>query len=219
MAILLYEVAGAGDIRPSPYCWRTRWALAHKGLDFDIRPLAYTQIATIGDGSHRRVPVIEHDGFVIADSFAIALYLEATFPDRPSLFGSARGIDYARFLNDWTETAIHDPSFAWVVHDMFSRLQPRDQAYFRASREGFLGRSLEAAQDGREAGLPAFRAGLQPLRIRITASPFLGGEAPDYADYVVASAFRWLATVSDFHVLAEDDAIGGWLDRLKTLRG
>jgi hypothetical protein len=34
--IILYELAGANaDLRFSPYCWRSRLALPHEGLDFE----------------------------------------------------------------------------------------------------------------------------------------------------------------------------------------
>jgi hypothetical protein len=36
MARTLYDLAGADpDLRFSPYCWRTRLALAHKGLEVE----------------------------------------------------------------------------------------------------------------------------------------------------------------------------------------
>ena len=39
MAIELYDLAGAEDDRRfSPYCWRIKLALAHKGLEFETIP-------------------------------------------------------------------------------------------------------------------------------------------------------------------------------------
>lgn len=217
--MILYEVAGEDDIRPSPYCWRARWALLHKQIEFEVRPLAYTAIGTIGDGRFRRVPVLEHEGTLLAESFDIALYLDTAFPDRPRLFRGESGTAFARFLDGWTETAIHDPTFGMVVADMWRHLKPVDQGYFRTSREGFLGCGLEAAEEGRELRLPAFQAGLAPLSSLLENQAFLGGEGPDYGDYIVASAFRWLAVVSDFAVVPADGPISGWLKRLETLRG
>ena len=38
MTIIMHDLAGADpDLRFSPYCWRIRFALAHKGLP--VRPL------------------------------------------------------------------------------------------------------------------------------------------------------------------------------------
>ena len=39
MALKLFELVGAESNRPfSPYCWRIRMALAHKGLDAELVP-------------------------------------------------------------------------------------------------------------------------------------------------------------------------------------
>ena len=41
MAITLYDLAGADEHRRfSPYCWRTKMALAHKGLAFTTDSVA-----------------------------------------------------------------------------------------------------------------------------------------------------------------------------------
>ena len=55
MAIKLYDLAAAEDDRRfSPYCWRVKMALLHKGLDFET-----IAVALHGEGSHRAVQV-EH---------------------------------------------------------------------------------------------------------------------------------------------------------------
>ena len=43
MARHLFELVGTDTDRPfSPYCWRTRMALAHKGLDTTSIPWRFT---------------------------------------------------------------------------------------------------------------------------------------------------------------------------------
>ena len=37
------------------------------------------------------MPIIEDNGRVVNESFDIALYLERTYPDKPSLFGGPGG--------------------------------------------------------------------------------------------------------------------------------
>ena len=50
MALIFYERVGHEGRRPSPFSWRIRYALAHKGLDFEVRPVrfAYTLAAVAG---------------------------------------------------------------------------------------------------------------------------------------------------------------------------
>ena len=42
--IKMYDLAGADEKRRfSPYCWRIRMALAHKGLDVECMPWRFTE--------------------------------------------------------------------------------------------------------------------------------------------------------------------------------
>ena len=69
MAIKLYDLAGAeADRRFSPYCWRTKMALAHKGLDFETIPWHFTDKSAIAFSGSERVPVIVDDETSVADS-------------------------------------------------------------------------------------------------------------------------------------------------------
>ena len=47
MALIFYERVGHEGRRPSPFSWRIRYALAHKGLDFEVRPVRFADVGTI----------------------------------------------------------------------------------------------------------------------------------------------------------------------------
>ena len=117
MSIVLYDLCGEGDVRFSPYCWRTKMALAHKGLAFETRPTPFTAIPTIADGTQKTVPVIEDKGRIVRDSFDIAVYLEETYPDRPSLFGGPGGQGAARFVENWCRVGIQSLLTGLIVAD------------------------------------------------------------------------------------------------------
>ena len=90
MAITMYDLAGAeAERRFSPFCWRAKMALAHKGLAVETVPWRFTEKDKLPQPNAGRVPVIVDDGRVVHDSTAIADYLEERYPDRPSLFGGA----------------------------------------------------------------------------------------------------------------------------------
>ena len=92
MALRLYDLAGAEpERRFSPYCWRIKMALAHKGLSFDTVPWRFTEKDVIAFSGQGRVPVLVDDDRVVFDSWTIATYLEDTYLDRPSLFGGRAG--------------------------------------------------------------------------------------------------------------------------------
>ena len=220
LAIVLYDLCARDTARRfSPHCWKARMALAHKGLDFETRATPFTKIREIGDGFSPTVPVIDDGGKLVRDSFDIALYLEATYPDRPTLFGGEGGKASARFVESWALTTVHPPMMGLIVKDIHDRLGDDDQTYFRENREKRMGRTLEEAQAGREERLEAWRAGLQPLRHMLGRQPFIGGDAPLFADYIVFGPLQWARVISPFRLLAEGDPVAVWFERCLDLHG
>lgn len=218
MAIVMYDLAGAEPtLRFSPYCWRTRMALAHKGLAVETIPWCFTEKDVIAFSGQGRVPVIRDGDRVVFDSGTIAEYLEDTYPDRPSLFGGAGGRAFARFINAWADSMMLGGVARLIVKDIWDVVDPKDQAYFRESREARFGMTLEAVQEGREARLPQFRALLQPVRMVLGKQRWLGGETPSYGDYIVFGTLQWPRCASRFELLAADDPIAGWRERMLDL--
>ncbi|HJM90779.1 MAG: glutathione S-transferase family protein [Alphaproteobacteria bacterium] len=217
MAIVFYDLAGQDQRNFSPFCWRTRMALAHKGLDYEHRGVAFTAIKNVGGPDYRTVPIIEDDGQLVGDSNAIAEHLEAQYPDRPSLFGGAAGRGLCNFVHGWTNSVVHAGVAPLVLMDIYAHVRTEDKDYIRASREKIFGRPLEEIQAGREDRVEAFRAVLTPLRLTVRRQAFLGGETPNYADYIVFGAFQWARTISDFRILAEDDPVFAWFLRVGEL--
>jgi glutathione S-transferase len=215
VAVILYDLAGAEpERRFSPFCWRTKMALAHKGLEVETVPWRFTEKDKLPQPNQGRVPVIVDDGRVVHDSTAIAEYLETHYSDLPSLYGDAAGGALTRFVQNWTETVLQPALIGFVVLDICRHSAPQDQAYFRQSREERFGTTLENVVKDRAARLPAFRDSLAPLRRTVERQPFLAGQAPAYADYVVFGAFQWARAISDFELLAPDDPIAAWRGRL-----
>ena len=191
MTITLYDLAGAeADRRFSPFCWRTKMALAHKGLDAETVPWRFIEKDKLPSPNQGRVPVICDGERVIHDSTSIADYLDETYPDRPALFGGEAGRGLVRFVQNWTETVLHIGLIRLVLLDIYRHLDLENQAYFRQDREKRFGTTLE---------------------------DFVSGRSPAYADYVVFGAFQWARAVSDFEVLAADDPVEAWRGRMLDL--
>ena len=207
--IELYELAGQDPaLRFSPYCWRTRMALAHKGLHAKITPWHFGERRLPGGGSE--VPVLVDDGEVIADSTAIARYLEDAYPTGPSLFGSETGEAHAAFIMAWTDQVLHPALFPLVAPDIAQHIKPEALADWRAAREQRLGMSLEQAAGERDTFLAGAQEVLGPLRSVLEKQAFIGGAEPTYADYAVFGAFQWVRCGSGREILAEDDPIYAW---------
>jgi len=219
-AIKMYDLAGADPNRRfSPYCWRTRMALAHKHLTAETIPWRYCDKPAIAHSGLDRVPVVEDGDRVVGDSWAIANYLEDTYPELPSLFGGAAARATARFVNSWADMVQNAGIATFVAFDVVRHLDPRDQDYFRQSRSQRFGMPLDQFCANREGRVGGFRQTLEPLRMTLKAQPFLGGSAPLYPDYIVFGGFQWARTISDFALIEADDPIAAWRERMLDLFG
>ncbi len=215
MTIVLHDLAVRNDVRLSPYCWRARFALEHKGLDYRTVPTGFTGIPRIAGGSQKTVPVIEDGQRMVADSWAIANYLEDTYPDRPPLFGGGVGRAYALFVQGWMASHVLLPALKTILPDIHAAVLPEDREYFRQSREKRFGTTLEEFTAGPlEGRLAAVRAALEPIRTGLKEQLFLSGAAPLYADYTAAGFFMWWRAVSSARLLEAGDPIAPWLERM-----
>jgi glutathione S-transferase len=215
MPLKLFELVGTDNARPfSPFCWRTRMALAHKGLSAESIPWCFTEKGAIAPHQSEKVPVLLDGETSVVDSWVIANYLEDSYPDRPSLFGGEGGRAICRMMNWWGDIAVVGGMFPLIVADIPSHLKPADAAYFRKTREARFGKPLEDVVAGRDKSVESFRKGLEPMRLTLNTQAYLGGDAPNYADYIVFGGFQWARLVSPFKLLTEDDPVHAWRERL-----
>jgi glutathione S-transferase len=213
VTLVIYDLCGAGDLRFSPYCFRAKMALAIKGLPYSTIPVPFTDIAGIGRGSFKTVPVLVDGDLMIGDSFAIAEHLDAHYPG-PALFGSGEeGRAAARLIEGLMNGLVQPQLTPLMGASIHSRLQEADKAYFRASREQRIGKPLEAAEAERAVKLPEVRKRLVPLRHALRERPFLGGEQPMMLDAIPFGTFAWAAAVGALDLAEGDDLLAGWFER------
>jgi glutathione S-transferase len=218
--VRLYELALQDGRSASPFVWRIRYALAHKGIPFDTVYLGFTEISTVCGGKFKTVPILEHAGGTLAESWDIAEYLDRAFPQQPLLFNTPAEHSLVRFMDAWFMNEVMRKMFRVYVKDVHDAARPEDRPYFRESREkNMKGKTLESFTEGRASHLPAIRTSLAPLRTHLQKYPFLGGSAPNYADYIALGGFYWAASAGTLPLLERDDSLRDWLDRGFNLYG
>jgi glutathione S-transferase len=211
----LFDLAGADDdVRFSPNCWRTRLALAHKGLPVETVAWRFTEKDAIAKSGQGKVPVLVVGEKWLYESWDIAEYLEDTYPDRPALFGCPQGRAAARFVNQWASEVLHPAVARVVVPEIPAALHEKDKDYFRTTREAAFGRTFEAMAAERDEALAALNRVLTPLRSTLTKQPFVAGAAPAYADHAVFGAFQWARVISPAALTAADDSVSAWVERM-----
>lgn len=213
MTLKLYELAGEDGTSNCPFVWRTKYALAQKEIVYAVETCGLVDIPQILGGKHRSIPVLVHDELEIGDSWLIAEHLDQIVPDSPSLFGSLGGKGVVRFFGNWLNGTILPALSSLYVLDLANRVRQEDRIYFRTSRESRMGQPLEQAVADREDRLPAVRARFEPLRQTLTASAFIGGDTPNYADYMAIGVLIWATSVATMPLFAKDEALLPWINR------
>lgn len=214
MTIRLYELVVENNRAMSPFVWRIKYALAHKGLEIETVPVGFTQIPTLCGGRFKTVPIIEDGGRAVCDSWVIADYLDTAYPGKRAIFSSPQERAMAQFFDNWFNVEIMNRMFGLYALDIHNHARPEDRPYFRQSRESKLrGKTLEQFVEGREARLPELRNALRPMRATLASSPFLGGDTPNYADYIALGGFLWAGSICTLPPLAKDDTLNDWLAR------
>ena len=216
MSIKLYDLAGRDPrLLFSPFSWRIRMALLHKGLDFEVVPWRFSDRSATEPSGHNAIPVI-HDGERwVGDSWDIALYLDEQYPDRPALMKDAEARAHARLVLALCGSLIFPAAIRVAVYAAYQVLDDRCKPYFRESREAMFGMTLEDLHADEETGKAGLADALKPFEEVLAAGDFIGGEQATYADFLLFGILKWMDIVSQYRPLDETSAVGEWFGRLE----
>jgi glutathione S-transferase len=215
--IALYELKGKNDRRYSLFSWRARMALRHKGLDFETLPVRLSDKAVIDFSGGKTVPVIKDKDTVVRDSWKIAEYLENRYKDSPPLFGGEIGRGVTQAFNIWADRVLVPAMLQVIAADIHERVDALDEGYFRETMEKALRTTLEESRAKRDAALLQLGRALEPLQATFKRQAFMAGAAPAYADYILLSVFQWARVMSPQEVLAPEDPLCQWRERMLDL--
>lgn len=193
----------------SPFCHKVRRILHLKGVPYDIREVSALRSAVDVRRINRmgRLPVLEVDGTLVADSSEIARFLDERYPDPPLWPADPRGRAQCHLLEDWADESLY-------FYEMTMRLQwPSNSA--RWAREllradGRLGMAIAPAlvprlvaqrTKAQGVGRKPHELVLRELERHFDALDTLLGDG----DWLVSGAL----TIADIAVAAQVTAIAG----------
>lgn len=213
----------------SPFCGKVRRVLRFKGLDFEVvdyNGLLARQVKRLtGPG---KLPVLEDDGELIADSTAIADHLERRHPE-PSLWPRADADRHlAHVFEDWADESLYwfevyfrfaDPVAAERAAEYLCQGRPAwEKRVLRIAATRMYRRKLDAQGIGRYPRAEVerrFFAHLDHLEGRLAQRHHLAGPTASIADLAVASQIAEVqrtATIGD-RITAGRPALAAWLER------
>ena len=211
--IELYDLVGANDLRPSPFCWRTKAVLTYKNIPYTTVPVRFTDKDKIAFSGQSRVPVVKDNGTVVYDSWTIAQHYEEKQPD-PHIFPGLGLKEACRFFNLYVDNVVHPAIFPVVVFAIFQKIDPVDREYFRSSREKRLGLTLEQVAAQRAEYRPRLQAVLSQLDATIAGQDYVFGLFT-YADICLFGTFKWVTAVSEEPLFDAAPALRAWWERMQ----
>lgn len=218
------------DWAPSPFCMKVRSVLNYKGVAYERVPaLGPSFLEFMRRSRVRKVPALDIDGRLVADSTDIAHELERLFPE-PAILPAdpaLRGLSHA--LEDWSDEALYflGLHFQWID----PRGRPMVRKAFGSTPQGivarwFYQRRIAAQLRGQGTGRkpPAqvaadLRRELAALADMLGRQPFLLGATPWLCDFAVNAQLVYLSRPpGSAEILAEFDVLGRYMERMKALR-
>ncbi|KAJ3510854.1 hypothetical protein NLJ89_g4436 [Agrocybe chaxingu] len=217
MTVTLYDLAATTLPKDplSPNTRKARYCLNYKRIPYKTQWVEYADIEplfkTLGiaptskkpDGSALyTVPAIYDPatGAYVSDSFAIAQYLDKTYPDTPKIFPSGTVSLQAAF----DDAFIGNLGAMWgfVLLAAATKLSPASEEFYRRTRRETFGKALEEmVPKGDEAvkAWKAFEAGLGMVDAWYQRGEgkgvYLLGNTPSWGDFVVVSVLNALRTL------------------------
>jgi glutathione S-transferase len=192
------------SIPGSPFGRAVLTTLQEKGACFRFSPV---MPGTLRSAEHLarhpfgRVPVLEHDGFVIYETQAILRYLDRVLPSpalTPSDPGRAARMDQVMNVNDW-----------YLFQGVGNVI-----VFHRVVGPRVMGVKTDEAAI--EAAMPKARAVFAELARLLGDKPFFAGDALSLADLLVAPQLAFFTATPEWTELGAPHAnLAGWLARME----
>lgn len=192
----------------SHYCEKVRLILDYKGLAYrkvEVTP-GIGQIDLMRMSGHRQVPVIKDGNEVIADSTAIAKYLDRQYPDRPIIPADPKLKGLCLMLEEWADEVLglnarkamlgafsQSPAFRSAVLPTSTPpvLKNLVEA-FPSEVLGVLSLGVGLGPDALKTANETLRQELEGLCFTLLEQPYLVSDHPTLADFAVAGLSMYI---------------------------
>jgi glutathione S-transferase len=218
------------QLEESPFCDKIRRALDWKRIPYAIREVPLLQALTTFKKVNPigKVPALEVDGRVVADSTDIVYYLEEHWPERALLPRDPVERALCHFLEDWADESLY--YYEMRLRFTFARNRARwvgallahDKALMRSFGPPIVARAVrkqcEAQGVGRKPEAMVLRdvqRHLEALAAWLGGKTWLVGSALSLADLAVYAQLRCIGCSEEGHaIIAQRPAVAAWMARV-----
>ncbi|MBD1913948.1 MULTISPECIES: glutathione S-transferase family protein [unclassified Leptolyngbya] len=187
----------------SHYCEKIRLILDYKGLPYrkvEVTP-GIGQLEVFRMSGQRQVPVLKDGSEVIADSTAIAEYLERKYPDRPIIPTEPKLRGLTILMEQWADESVGLNARKCMLGAMGKDVSFRQAFLPKETPDllktvlgsvpnevfGVLGLGAGLSPDASKTALDAMKRDLTALCFILDQQPFLVTDHPTLADFAVAA--------------------------------
>jgi glutathione S-transferase len=188
----------------STYVRTVRMVLAEKGAAYDLVPVHVLkgeprQPEHLARHPFGKVPVLDHDGFRVIETAAIAPYLDEILPGPSLTPTTAPGRARMRMAMSIVDSYGYGALIGVVAYHLFP---------------DFIGGRDE---DARQQGIATGRRVLDAIMALRGADPFIAGDQPSLGDLYLAPICAYVALTPDAEALFCAPGFAAWWERVQTL--
>ena len=218
----------------SPFCDKVRRMLRWKRLEYEVKdyPLgdrkALRRLSAAG-----KLPTLEHDGELIADSTDIAYHLEARFPEPPLLPSDLAERGLVHMIEDWADESLYfcEMYMRFTLKHNGARNIPRllelDRGFAKIMLRRLIAKGMRRiietqglARKPLDWALADIARHLQAIADRLDGRDWLVGDALSLADLSVYSELVCMHDSQEGQrMVAERPALGAWMARIEAATG
>jgi glutathione S-transferase len=217
------------DFGPSPFCIKVRAVLDFKGQRFerlDINGPAYVKLLL--KNPTRKVPALEIDGTLVADSTDICHALDARHPEPPLLPDDAKSRALCHVIEDWADESLYFFGLYYRWQEPRGRREAGSlfPAVLRPALVPAVGGSARKQLHAQGLGRKSPEHVQRDLRRHLDAAvdllsgEWLLGDRPRLCDFALASQLLYLfRTPLGGELVGEHARLTRYLEQLRELRG
>ena len=218
----------------SPFCDKVRRMLRWKGLEYEVKdyPLADRK-ALRRLSKAAKLPSLEHDGEMIADSTDIAYHLEARFPEPPLLPSDPSERGLVHMIEDWADESLYfcEMYLRFTLPHNGLRNIPRllelERGFAKMMLQRLIAKGMRKiistqglARKPLDWVLADITRHVQAIADRLEGKEWLVGDALTLADLSVYSELVCMHDSQEGQqMVAERPALGAWMARVEAATG
>ncbi|MCB9558754.1 MAG: glutathione S-transferase family protein [Deltaproteobacteria bacterium] len=215
-----------------PFCHKVKAALEVKGIPFrkiEVNPMTKKELPELEGNGRRKVPVLEMDGTLVADSTEILKFLE-TKDATLTLEGSAR--EKSEMIEAWVDDDLAQLLPA-VIYGTWRDAARAARVVARTSNFGFLQNAIvrgggSIIMNRVAKKILARRGGGNPTELLATEldkfeswlgeQDFVCGDTLSLGDVAVHGCLTCIQDFPAFKTIMERERVAAWFERVRILR-